>query len=74
LFSFPFGVFSFFFFVGFGSHWDVLIIKVDAVTIMRDPSGTSRGFAFLTFEDEEAVKGVLGRDHFLDGKAVGIII
>ncbi|KAK0463146.1 hnRNP A1-gamma isoform [Desarmillaria tabescens] len=44
--------------------------KVDAVTIMRDPSGTSRGFAFLTFEDPSAVQVVTAQDHFLDGKAI----
>ncbi|KAJ7477186.1 hnRNP A1-gamma isoform [Mycena galericulata] len=44
--------------------------KVDACTIMRDPSGTSRGFAFMTFEDPASVAAVLGRDHFLDGKAI----
>ncbi|KAK0213471.1 hypothetical protein IW262DRAFT_1409470 [Armillaria fumosa] len=44
--------------------------KVDAVTIMRDPSGTSRGFAFLTFEDPGAVQVVTAQDHFLDGKAI----
>ncbi|KAJ3993738.1 hnRNP A1-gamma isoform [Lentinula boryana] len=44
--------------------------KVDACTIMRDPSGTSRGFAFLTFEDPNAVTTVTARDHFLDGKAI----
>ncbi|KAK0189737.1 hypothetical protein F5146DRAFT_932387 [Armillaria mellea] len=44
--------------------------KVDAVTIMRDPSGTSRGFAFLTFEDPAAVQVVTAQDHFLDGKAI----
>jgi RNA-binding protein Musashi len=44
--------------------------KVDACTIMRDPSGTSRGFAFMTFEDENSVKGVLGKEHVLDGKTV----
>ncbi|KAH7868309.1 uncharacterized protein C8R40DRAFT_845610 [Lentinula edodes] len=44
--------------------------KVDACTIMRDPSGTSRGFAFLTFEDPNAVVTVTAREHFLDGKAI----
>jgi RNA-binding protein Musashi len=44
--------------------------KVDACTIMRDASGTSRGFAFLTFEDPHAVNIVVGREHFLDGKQV----
>ncbi len=46
------------------------VFEVDAVTIMRDPSGTSRGFAFLTFEDPSAVQVVTAQDHFLDGKAV----
>ena len=45
-------------------------MKVDAVTIMRDPNGRSRGFAFLTFEDPAAVNAVVVREHFLDGKAV----
>lgn len=51
---------------------EVLILsrKVDACTIMRDPDGRSRGFAFLTFEDAEAVNAVLARDHILDGKSV----
>ncbi|KAF8890611.1 hypothetical protein BD779DRAFT_237573 [Infundibulicybe gibba] len=44
--------------------------KVDACTIMRDPSGTSRGFAFLTFEDPASVNAVVVREHFLDGKAI----
>ncbi|KAG6826544.1 hypothetical protein H0H92_015412 [Tricholoma furcatifolium] len=46
------------------------VSKVDACTIMRDPSGTSRGFAFLTFEDADAVNLVIGRDHVLDGKPI----
>lgn len=45
-------------------------VKVDACTIMRDPSGTSRGFAFLTFEDPSAVAHVTAQDHVLDGKPV----
>ena len=44
--------------------------KVDACTIMRDPAGTSRGFAFMTFEDPNAVDVVLSREHSLDGKIV----
>ncbi|KIY51307.1 hypothetical protein FISHEDRAFT_37306, partial [Fistulina hepatica ATCC 64428] len=44
--------------------------KVDACTIMRDPSGRSRGFAFLTFEDPASVNAVVVREHFLDGKAI----
>lgn len=38
---------------------------------MREPNGTSRGFAFLTFEDPAAVNVVVTREHVLDGKAVG---
>ncbi|KAJ7762774.1 hnRNP A1-gamma isoform [Mycena maculata] len=44
--------------------------KVDACTIMRDPSGTSRGFAFMTFEDPASVATVMGRTHVLDGKSI----
>lgn len=39
---------------------------------MRDPSGTSRGFAFLTFEDAIAVNAVVAREHTLDGKPVRV--
>lgn len=45
--------------------------KVDACTIVRDPDGKSRGFAFLTFDDPSSVNAVMIREHFLDGKAVG---
>jgi RNA-binding protein Musashi len=41
---------------------------------MRDPSGTSRGFAFLTFEDPDAISAIVAREHFLDGKAVRTMI
>ncbi|KAF8154032.1 hypothetical protein B0H34DRAFT_720089 [Crassisporium funariophilum] len=44
--------------------------KVDACTIMRDPSGTSRGFAFLTFENPASVNNVVAQEHVLDGKAI----
>ncbi|KAI0063300.1 RNA-binding domain-containing protein [Artomyces pyxidatus] len=44
--------------------------KVDACTIVRDPDGKSRGFAFLTFEDPASVNSVMIREHFLDGKAI----
>jgi RNA-binding protein Musashi len=40
---------------------------------MRDPAGTSRGFAFLTFEDPTSVNAVVVREHFLDGKAVSVM-
>ncbi|KAF8645624.1 hypothetical protein AX16_007706 [Volvariella volvacea WC 439] len=44
--------------------------KVDACTIMRDASGTSRGFAFLTFEDPASVNAVVAQTHVLDGKTI----
>ncbi|KAH7100444.1 RNA-binding domain-containing protein [Auriculariales sp. MPI-PUGE-AT-0066] len=44
--------------------------KVDACTIMRDASGRSRGFAFLTFDDPAAVNAVMVREHYLDGKII----
>jgi RNA recognition motif-containing protein len=44
--------------------------KIDACTIMRDPAGRSRGFAFLTFEDPAAVNKVMVQEHYLDGKIV----
>jgi RNA recognition motif-containing protein len=37
---------------------------------MRDPSGRSRGFAFLTFEDPASVNAVMAKEHVLDGKIV----
>lgn len=37
---------------------------------MRDPTGRSRGFAFLTFEQGESVDKVLGELHVVDGKPV----
>ncbi len=46
--------------------------KVDACTIMRDQAGRSRCFAFLTFEDPASVNAVMVREHFLDGKVVGL--
>ncbi|KAI0254193.1 hypothetical protein BJV78DRAFT_1121631 [Lactifluus subvellereus] len=44
--------------------------KVDACTIMRDSTGRSRCFAFLTFEDPASVNAVMVREHFLDGKII----
>jgi len=44
--------------------------KVDACTIMRDPQGRSRCFAFLTFEEPASVNAVMVREHYLDGKVV----
>lgn len=43
---------------------------IDQCTIMRDPSGRSRGFAFLTYTSAESVKKVLAQPHQLDGKQV----
>lgn len=43
---------------------------IDQCTIMRDPTGRSRGFAFLTFKDPASVTKVLSQDHQLDGKMV----
>lgn len=37
---------------------------------MRDSTGRSRCFAFLTFEDPASVNAVMVREHFLDGKIV----
>lgn len=37
---------------------------------MRDPTGRSRGFAFLTFRDPASVVKVLDQNHQLDGKMV----
>jgi RNA-binding protein Musashi len=47
--------------------------KVEACTIMRDPTGRSRCFAFLTFEDPASVNAVMVREHVLDGKIVSEI-
>ena len=44
--------------------------KVEACTIMRDATGRSRCFAFLTFEDPASVNAVMVREHVLDGKIV----
>lgn len=45
---------------------------IDACTIMRDPSGRSRGFAFLTYTNASSVTQVLSQVHTLDGKQVRI--
>lgn len=44
--------------------------EIDQCTIMRDPTGRSRGFAFLTFRDPKSVVKVLEQNHQLDGKMV----
>lgn len=44
---------------------------IEACTIMRDPNGRSRGFAFLTYQSAESVDKVLAEVHHLDGKQVG---
>jgi len=43
---------------------------IDACTIMRDGTGRSRGFAFLTFVEGRSVERVLSQLHTLDGKPV----
>ena len=41
---------------------------------MRDNlTGRSRGFAFLNFVDPKAVNTVMVREHYLDGKVVGLL-
>ncbi|KAJ9105944.1 hypothetical protein QFC19_003278 [Naganishia cerealis] len=37
---------------------------------MRDPTGRSRGFAFLTFADPSVIPNVLKQDHNVDGKII----
>lgn len=44
--------------------------RVASSSIMRDPTGRSRGFAFLTFEDPASVNAVMAKEHVLDGKIV----
>ncbi len=46
--------------------------KISSSSIMRDPAGRSRGFAFLTFEDPASVNAVVVKEHVLDGKRVTI--
>ncbi|KAG7090053.1 hypothetical protein E1B28_011671 [Marasmius oreades] len=66
-------------FIG-GLHWDTTdeglrdyfsqFGKVEACTIMRDATGRSRCFAFLTFDDPASVNRVMVQEHFLDGKVI----
>jgi len=44
--------------------------EIDSATIMRDPSGRSRGFAFLTYTNVSSVNKVMEQVHHLDGKQV----
>jgi RNA-binding protein Musashi len=47
--------------------------EVVECTVMRDGStGRSRGFGFLTFKDPKTVNIVMVKEHFLDGKIVGL--
>lgn len=48
--------------------------KVEACTIMRDSSGRSRCFAFLTFEEPASVNAVMVREHYLDGKIASTLV
>ena len=47
--------------------------EIDSCVVMRDPSGRSRGFAFLTYKHPSSVTKVLEKTHHLDGKQVGAI-
>jgi RNA recognition motif-containing protein len=47
--------------------------EIASSTIMRDPSGRSRGFAFLTFANVSSVEKVMTQVHHLDGKQVHIL-
>jgi RNA-binding protein Musashi len=44
--------------------------EIASSTIMRDPSGRSRGFAFLTYANPSSVNKVMEQVHHLDGKQV----
>lgn len=48
--------------------------RVEACTIMRDGTGRSRCFAFLTFEEPASVNAVMVREHYLDGKIASVLI
>jgi hypothetical protein len=41
---------------------------------MRDATGRSRCFAFLTFDNADSVNAVMVREHVLDGKIVSAFI
>lgn len=48
--------------------------EVTECTVMRDgATGRSRGFGFLTFEDPKNVNTVMVKEHYLDGKIVGLL-
>ncbi|KAK8846582.1 hypothetical protein IAR55_005668 [Kwoniella newhampshirensis] len=44
--------------------------EIDACTIMRDLTGRSRGFAFLTYRNPSSVTKVMSQNHHLDGKQI----
>jgi RNA recognition motif-containing protein len=46
--------------------------EIDSCVVMRDPTGRSRGFAFLTYRSPASVSRVLERAHHLDGKQVSL--
>lgn len=47
--------------------------EVVECTVMRDgATGRSRGFGFLTFKDPKTVNIVMVKEHYLDGKIVGV--
>lgn len=52
------------FFSAFGTVSDAMI--------MREPSGRSRGFGFVTYEDSSSVDAVMGQQRQLDGRKLDI--
>lgn len=46
--------------------------RVVECNIMKDASGTSRGFGFLKFADPKDVNTIMVREHWLDGKVVRV--
>lgn len=44
--------------------------RIDDATILRKPDGSSRGYGFVTFEDEISVEKCLVQEHELNGHAL----
>ncbi|ORX42996.1 hypothetical protein BCR36DRAFT_586921 [Piromyces finnis] len=44
--------------------------KITECTVMKDNSGCSRGFGFITYENPEVLDKVLEMNHILDGKTI----
>jgi len=54
----------------FKNHWDQFGTVVSAVIMLDNLSRKSRGFGFVTFDEENVVDHVLSRQHVLNGKPV----